>query len=180
MHRFGALFRVRQPGAVLLLASVLMGAGHGGQAQQPAAANPTNADAASPKPAADAGTPATVIDDKQIESILGKSVLSPTGEDMGRIIDVLVDKKGKLRAAVVDFGGFFGVGSRKIAVDWHSLHFQANEKGDTIVAELPQKQLSMAPVYKEGEPVVVLGRAVPTDTAEPPPATPSAPETAPK
>lgn len=180
MQGLGVLFRgQRRQGAAMLLVLGLVLAGPGVLAQQPAPP-PANADAEAPKPAPDAGTPATVIDDKQIESVLGKPVLSPTGDDMGRIIDVLVDKRGKLRAAVVDFGGFFGVGSRKIAVDWHSLHFQKNDKGDTIVAELPQNQLRMAPVYKEGEPVVVLGRAVSTESAEPPPATPSAPEPAPK
>ena len=27
------------------------------------------------------------------------------------------------RAAIIDFGGFLGVGSRKIAVAWQALHF---------------------------------------------------------
>jgi hypothetical protein len=40
-------------------------------------------------------------------------------EDMGRIVDVIVDRSGQVRAAVIDFGGFLGVGSRKIAVDWN-------------------------------------------------------------
>ena len=42
---------------------------------------------------------------------------------MGRIVDVLVDRSGQVRAAIIDFGGFLGVGSRKIAVDWNALHF---------------------------------------------------------
>src|SRR6266849_2785320 len=37
--------------------------------------------------------------------------------------DVLVDRSGIVRAAVIDFGGFLGVGSRKIVVDWNALHF---------------------------------------------------------
>ena len=42
---------------------------------------------------------------------------------MGRIVDVLVDGQGMARAAIIDFGGFLGVGSRKIAVAWQALHF---------------------------------------------------------
>ena len=53
-------------------------------------------------------TPATVVDGQQLESILGKTVLSPTGEDMGRIVDVMVDRAGQMRAAIIDFGGFLG------------------------------------------------------------------------
>src|SRR5437016_3193700 len=50
--------------------------------------------------------------------ILGRDVMSATGESMGRIVDVLFDHSGKPCAAVIDFGGFLGVGTRKIAVDW--------------------------------------------------------------
>jgi hypothetical protein len=40
------------------------------------------------------GTPATVIDDREVEGILGKSVRSNAGEDMGQIIDVIVKRDG--------------------------------------------------------------------------------------
>jgi len=50
-----------------------------------------------------------------VSRILGKEVRSASGEAMGRIVDVLVDETGRPRAAVVDFGGFLGVGTRKIA-----------------------------------------------------------------
>ena len=37
-------------------------------------------------------------------------VLSSAGENMGRVIDVVVDRSGQVRAAVIDFGGFLGRG----------------------------------------------------------------------
>ncbi len=64
-----------------------------------------------------------VLDDKDIEGVMGREIYSIAGEDMGRIVDILVDHKGNLRAAIIDFGGFLGVGSRKIAVDWHAIQF---------------------------------------------------------
>jgi hypothetical protein len=36
---------------------------------------------------------------------------------MGRVVNVVVDQSGQVRAAIIDFGGFLGVGNRKIAVD---------------------------------------------------------------
>ena len=66
--------------------------------------------------------------------ILGKEVLSAKGEDMGRIGDVLFDEKGEPRAAVIDFGGFLGVGTRKIAVSWSALRFDLGEKKNVIAA----------------------------------------------
>ena len=47
---------------------------------------------------------------------------------MGRIVDVIVDRTGTVRAAVIDFGGFLGVGSRKIVVDWSALHFGTGQR----------------------------------------------------
>ncbi len=79
-------------------------------------------------------------------------------ESMGRIVDVIVDGEGKPRAAIIDFGGFLGVGSRKIAVDWKALHFVPSaSKRYGIVLELSREQVKAAPEYKEGQPIVVLG-----------------------
>src|SRR5262249_18438529 len=65
----------------------------------------------------------TIIGVREAHGVLGRDVRSPTDEDMGRIVDVIVDRKGSVRAAVIDFGGFLGVGSRKIVVEWNALHF---------------------------------------------------------
>src|SRR5262249_50857755 len=53
----------------------------------------------------------TVIDKEDVQAILGRRVLSSTGEDMGRVVDIVVDRSGQVRAAVIDFGGFLGVGN---------------------------------------------------------------------
>jgi len=103
------------------------------------------------------GTPAAVLDDKDVDGILGKEIYSATGDDMGRLVDVLVDQKADVRAAIIDFGGFLGVGSRKIAVDWHALQFWPNGRHDRIVLSLTRDQVRVAPEYKQGEPIVVLG-----------------------
>jgi hypothetical protein len=77
-----------------------------------------------------------------------------------RIVDILVDQTGQVRAAIIDFGGFLGVGSRKIAVAWNALHFPANaKKGEHIALELTRDQVRAAPEFKEDKPVVVLGAA---------------------
>ena len=103
------------------------------------------------------GTPATVIDDRDAEGILGKNVYSAANEDMGRVVDVIVKRTGEVRAAVIDFGGFLGVGSRAIAVDWSALRFPTSGPMDHIILELTRDQVRLAPEYKPGEPLVVLG-----------------------
>jgi sporulation protein YlmC with PRC-barrel domain len=103
--------------------------------------------------------PAVVIlKSHELEGILGKEVRSATGEDMGRIVDVVVDRSGQVRAAVIDFGGFLGVGSRKIAVDWSALSFpQPGDKASRVTLEFTRDQLKAGPEYQDGRPVVVLG-----------------------
>ncbi len=133
----------------------------------PVAPAPTApAPAAPTPPAQQQATPEVkALPDHEVEGVLGKEVVSATNENMGRIVDVLVDHAGKVRAAVIDFGGFLGVGSRKIAVDWGALHFPPPGKQDTHIAlEFTRDQVKAAPEYQDGKPVVILsalGKAEP-------------------
>ena len=117
-------------------------------------------DAAPPGAPKEPAPPAsvTIIGASEARGVLGRDVRSPADENMGRIVDVVVDRAGTVRAAVIDFGGFLGVGSRKIVVDWNALHFgRIANKGDSITLELTKEQVMAAPEYKEGTPIVVLG-----------------------
>jgi hypothetical protein len=100
----------------------------------------------------------TIIGPSEAHGVLGRDVRSPADENMGRVVDVIVDRAGSVRAAVIDFGGFLGVGSRKIVVDWNALHFwHVANKSDSITLEFTKEQVMAAPEYKEGTPIVVLG-----------------------
>jgi hypothetical protein len=103
----------------------------------------------------------TVFDRLEVQGILGKEVRSPANDNMGRIVDVIVDRNGQVRAAIIDFGGFLGVGNRKVAVAWNALRFPPDPKDpkkvDRIGLDLTRDQVQVAPEYKEDKPVVVLG-----------------------
>src|SRR4030081_1679430 len=100
----------------------------------------------------------TIIGAADAHGVLGRDVRSAADEDMGRIVDVVVDRAGQVRAGVIDFGGFLGVGSRKIAVDWNALHFAPTaSEGERITLDLTRDQVKAAPEYKEDTPIVVLG-----------------------
>jgi hypothetical protein len=100
----------------------------------------------------------TIIGASDAHGVLGRDVRSAADEDMGHIVDVIVDRDGHVRAAVIDFGGFLGVGSRKIVVDWNALRFgKVANKKDSISLELTKAQVAAAPEYKEDTPIVVLG-----------------------
>jgi hypothetical protein len=141
---------------VLVLAlAVTIGVALAADSQTPAQApSATGNPAAAPNP-----PPAvTILNSHDVEGILGREVLSAANENMGRVVDVIVDRAGRVRAAIIDFGGFLGVGSRKIAVDWNALEFPPPGQSDAkVTLELTRDQVNAAPEYQDGKPVVVLG-----------------------
>jgi PRC-barrel domain len=180
--RSGAKMRgtTLKPVMMTVVAAIILGGAMGGarpeDAQAPTQSAPPADHPATPdNPPAPAPTPApapapttppptppatvTILNDHEVQGILGRDVESTTAnENMGRIVDVLVDRGGQVRAAIIDFGGFLGVGSRKIAVDWNALHFPQPAKPDAhITLDLSRDQVKAAPEYQEGKPVVVLG-----------------------
>ena len=131
------------------------------------------------------------MDEKETGNLIGSDKVEGTavyGADqnkIGSIERVMIDKvSGRVSYAVLAFGGFLGVGTRKIAVDWRMLRFPPatpkNNGMDKLIADLPRDQLRKAPVYKEGEPIVIIGgQAAPPPAAAPAPAeTPTTPPAA--
>ena len=109
--------------------------------------------AAPPSPptiANDGGSPdVQVLVAGSAAGLLGRKVSGSRGENMGLVVDVLVSNDGTPLAAVIDFGGFLGVGSRKIAVAWSSIHFEAEKPNEPLVLDFSRAQLQSAPAYKE-------------------------------
>ncbi|HKM61194.1 MAG TPA: PRC-barrel domain-containing protein [Acidisphaera sp.] len=107
--------------------------------------------------------------------ILGQDVASG-GTVVGRLIDLLVGEDGQPRAAVLDVGGFMGMGARDVTVDWSTLHFAPTEKQHPITTTLSPDQIRSAPEYKNpDQPAAVV---VQPKTPDQPPAVvapPSAP-----
>jgi len=114
-------------------------------------------------------------------AIMGHTVDGPNGKDIARIADILIDASGQPVAAVIDFGGFLGVGNRRIAVDWKTLHFAPADKDHPITLEMSLDQIKAAPDYKELQSAPVMTQtappaAVPPATAPPATPPPSTPE----
>jgi hypothetical protein len=144
----------------MVTAFAMVAAGASGAADDTGSPSPPPPNTAAPAAPKEPTSPpsVTIIGAMEAHGVLGRDVRSPTDQDMGRIIDVIVDRAGVVRAAVIDFGGFLGVGSRKIVVDWNALHFGAiANKSDSITLELTKEQVTAAPEYKEDAPIVVLG-----------------------
>lgn len=106
-----------------------------------------------------------------VVAILGQPVAGPDGKSLGRLIDVLVNEDGKPTAAVIDVGGFMGVGARKIAVRWNALHFAPGATKTPISLDWSIDQIKAAPEYgspsKPAPVVVAAPKAAPVVVAAP-------------
>ncbi len=100
---------------------------------------------------------------EEAEAILGQRVTDPEGKDIGRLVDVLVDANGQPQAAVIDFGGFMGVGNRKIAVHWSVLHFNPRDQKHKVTLDMTQDQIKGAPEFLN--PNKAASVVTPTDPA---------------
>ena len=159
----------RRPAARLIALAMALAACRFGGAYADNAAPPAPPSAAQPPKAAGESKPATQVTPSQrtlepiahevAAGILGTKAEGPDGEDMGLVVDVVVDRDSRPTAVVIDFGGFLGVGSRKIAVDWNALHFSPGDKPSQVTLDLTKDQVKAAPEYAEKKPVVVLGAA---------------------
>ena len=142
---------------VLLGALATLGIVNGSRAQTPsppgdAGAPPNSGDAAKPADQSpDASSAPQNLEELSAHvavAILGKKTRDASGHDMGPVVDVLVARDGLPRAAVIDFGGFLGVGSRKIAIDWSLLQFNPDNADTPVVLALDRAMVQAAPEYK--------------------------------
>ena len=101
-------------------------------------------------------------------SILGRPVTGANGKKIGLVIDVLVDETGQPRAAVLDFGGFLGIGNRHVAVAWRALHFSPRDPSGAISVDLTEDEIRTVPEYKPAatKPVTMAAPPQPPQAVE--------------
>jgi hypothetical protein len=98
--------------------------------------------------------PEPMLSPPRLQSVLGREVTPPKGRgvESGRIIDVLIDAEGQVHAYVVEFGGFLGIGTRKIAVDRAAFQFIDGK----IFVEISGAQLQATREWGAREPPPVM------------------------
>jgi sporulation protein YlmC with PRC-barrel domain len=74
--------------------------------------------------AAFAENPSTTYQgDWRASKVVGLNVYNDNNQNLGSINDLLMDKTGAVKAAVVSVGGFLGMGSRYVAIPYEKLKF---------------------------------------------------------
>ena len=79
-------------------------------------------------------------------TVNGTNVYNPAGEKLGTIDSLMIDKlSGQVRYAVMEFGGFLGIGTDRYPLPWHTLKYDVNHGG--YIVSLAKEQLERAPKY---------------------------------
>ena len=82
--------------------------------------------------------------------VAGSDVYNPRGEHLGTIYNLMIDKfNGTVAYAVMNFGGFLGIGERYHPLPWKSLTYDTGLGG--YVVDVDRQRLSDAPHYAPGE-----------------------------
>ena len=82
--------------------------------------------------------------------VVGTSVYNTSGDKIGHIEDVMLDKtENAIMFAVVGFGGFLGIGEKYHAIPWASLDYVKDKDG--YVVPYTKEQLKDAPAHDLSE-----------------------------
>ncbi|NVM88614.1 sporulation protein YlmC with PRC-barrel domain [Variovorax sp. SG517] len=89
--------------------------------------------------------PANVISSDRVE---GTTVYNTAGDKLGSIDDLMIDKlSGQVRYAVMEFGGFLGIGTDRYPIPWSMLKYDTAQEG--YVVPLRKETLEGAPKYDD-------------------------------
>jgi sporulation protein YlmC with PRC-barrel domain len=76
----------------------------------------------------------------------GTNVYNATGEKLGHIYDVMLDKQsGKADYAIMSFGGFLGIGDRYHPLPWQVLQYEPKLGG--YMVDVDRRRLEGAPSF---------------------------------
>lgn len=80
------------------------------------------------------------------DRVEGTSVHDPSGKQIGTIKRLIIDKvSGRVAYAVMQFGGFLGMGGDETPVPWHVLDYDRNVGG--FRTNITEEQLRGAPSF---------------------------------
>lgn len=78
------------------------------------------------------------------KKVIGTNVKSPSGEKLGEVEDIVLDKQSnQIMFAIVGFGGVLGMGEKFHPVPWSTLDYDKEES--SYIVNLTKEQLKAAP-----------------------------------
>jgi sporulation protein YlmC with PRC-barrel domain len=96
-------------------------------------------------------TPST-INEVYASKLIGASVKSTQGENLGKIDELVIDPHdARIKAAVVSVGGVLGLGAKSVAIPWDRMTMGTGADRDTIIVAMEKDELERAPGWQKSE-----------------------------
>jgi len=77
-----------------------------------------------------------------------QDVYDPNNNKIGEVMDVLVDKSGRINTLIVGVGGFLGAGEKDVAVPFEAVEATMKNKKMYLVMNATKDGLKSAPGFK--------------------------------
>ena len=77
-----------------------------------------------------------------------QNVYDPNNNKIGEVMDVLVDKSGRIHTLIVGVGGFLGAGEKDVAVPFDAVEASMKDKKMYLVMNATKDSLKSAPGFK--------------------------------
>lgn len=135
--------------------SEISGSASKSEAANPGASSSATTGSATPEKSS---KPSIVADQKPNQllasSFKGTDVIGSKGKKIGDVSDILFNRDGSIKAYIVSFGGFLGLGSKQVAIDAKSFQVEPGKKPGEVRLKLAmsQKELKQTQTFKPYKP----------------------------
>jgi len=92
-------------------------------------------------------TGATIPGGLSAEQVIGADVMNASGDEIGEVEDLVVGSGNEIKLAIVEVGGFLGMGAKSVAVKIDQLNRSPVKKG--FVTSMTKEELKAMPEFQK-------------------------------
>jgi sporulation protein YlmC with PRC-barrel domain len=82
---------------------------------------------------------------------MGQEIYGPDDESIGEVSDLVLQEDGETRAALIDVGGFLGVGEKEVAIPFEQIEVQPGQNGEEprLKVAMSREELEQLPAWED-------------------------------
>lgn len=82
-------------------------------------------------------------------NLIGADVRTNNDEDIGDVVDLIIDGNGQIKAIIVSVGGFLGMGEKDVAVGWNNVQRSGRAGEQELRIDVSRDDLKAAPKFEK-------------------------------
>lgn len=84
-----------------------------------------------------------------VEDFMDREIVNQQGEELGEVVDLMVDGNDHITKVVADIGGFLGLGEQRVAIDFADITVE--EGSGNLLVTMGEAALEALPTYEEND-----------------------------